>query len=815
MGMEHHVGRVGALAVALGIGSAIVGMPGMAWGEPAGATTSASPTQDVDAGSTGGTKTADKPSRGRGNNNIAGSDASAGSTDDETVTSDAPQTPKKKRSGMMRGTAAADTRNDTTASDDATTRDDADEVTKPARVFFRDTPANDKDALASPAPAEGPAAAVEATNFAPDKASVAADVPVAPVPEFATAFTTLFSPRATSRLGDTPQAPAASPLLWTMLAYARRQFGDESSQVGSGATTLSAATADDVQAAAAFSLLPGAAFEAPVVAADGTVYQVTREVTAPGVSSTHVFILDDNAQVLARSRDIDGYPAYGVARPDGTLIVITANQRGSRSTVSAVDSSATVTTIATITGSPDSRVRVGADGALYVSTDVPTFGVMGATRPYRYVRISPTNTVQTLPYNTSVALRPDGSAYLVSSQAGFSTLRVFRPTGATTAISLPYGSDPSEPIVGQDGTVYVTAGVKGLFGGKTTRLYTVTGTSNTVRTVNGLPGDTVVTPDGLYLETFTYPGSSDDGTGTTFISRITVTTVDTSDVINGRIEGFLIQVGPDGTVYAPLRVPSSTTTPVAVVALDGTVTTVTLPGTLQMVGLPVHEDAAAPENVGYVNYSAGGIDHVAVINPDATIARTIDLPAGATAAGVFFGPDGSAYELLNYYGTDEEQTSARQVLAIATTTYTTKVSGTGPRGSGEVVFGPDGIGYLLTGGSTHNASTQILGFDSAGNTVIPLSEFNSLVVIYTELRERRVLTFAPDGTAYVLNNNTDSTASVYALTPSGAQKVLDVDRAPSATSYGPTFTADGTGYVTVGTTTRDTLVHSFSTLTTL
>ncbi|PRC53642.1 hypothetical protein C6A85_52810, partial [Mycobacterium sp. ITM-2017-0098] len=84
-----------------------------------------------------------------------------------------------------------------------------------------------------------------------------------------------------------------------------------------------------------------------------------------------------------------------------------------------------------------------------------------------------------------------------------------------------------------------------------------TGTSNTVRTVEGLPGDTVATPDGLYLETFTYSGSTDSVTGTTVISRITPTTVDASDVINGRIAGF--QITPDGTIYAPIRLPSSTT----------------------------------------------------------------------------------------------------------------------------------------------------------------------------------------------------------------------------------------------------------------
>ena len=106
--------------------------------------------------------------------------------------------------------------------------------------------------------------------------------------------------------------------------------------------------------------------------------------------------------------------------------------------------------------------RSGRTAPLYFSTRVPKrFGIFGATLPYRYVRISPTNTVQSVAYNTDLALESDGNAYLVSSQGGASTLRVYGPTGAMKTIPLPYGSNPSAPIVGQDGTVYVTAGVKG------------------------------------------------------------------------------------------------------------------------------------------------------------------------------------------------------------------------------------------------------------------------------------------------------------------------------------------------------------------
>lgn len=768
MGLENHVGRVGALAVALGIGSAIVAMPGVASASPDGGTTSTGTSQNTDAGPTGGTKTAEKPSRPKA---IKG-----------TATPNATKIPnKKKHPATKRTTAAAATGDDTTASDEKAT---------PTKVFVRRTPARGADA---------PATVARAKEF------------VAPAPKLAAVLTTVFSPRATASSPDAPEAPAASPLLWTMLAYARRPLNEQSTHPGSRVTSSSSvvASAANVQAAAV-SQLPGQAYQAPVIATDGTIYQVTT-----GTGSARVFVLDENAQVLATSTDIDGYLSGGsVTRPNGTLIVVTSNQRGNRSTVSSVDDSGAVTKIATVTGSQNGQLRAGADGAVYFSTRIPKpFGIFGATLPYRYVRISPTNTVQTLPYDTDLALKADGTAYLVSSQGGASTLRVYGPAGATKTISLPYGSTPSAPIVGQDGTVYVTAAVNGFFGAKTTRVYALTGTSNSVRTVTGLPGATVVTADGLYLETFTYPGSKDNGTGTTYISKITTTSAETSDAITGRIAGFTFQVTPNGTVYAPITDPTLNTAAVAVVALDGSVTTTTLPGTL--VARLIRTRGAATTgnaNVGYVNYSAGGIDHVAVLKPDGSIARTVDLPPGATASTVFFGPDGAAYELLDYFGPDQGQTTARQIVALGTGTTTAVTTGSGPQGSYDVDFSPTGIGYLFIG-QPNSEATKILGFDQAGNTVISLSTFDSPVATLTELSNDRLLTYDANGTAYVFNYAADSTAGVYALTSSGPQKVLDVNRAGGTRANGPTFGSDGTGYVTIAGTDGSTIVLSFPTVT--
>lgn len=809
MTKDVRVGRVGALAVALGIGSAIAGMPGVAWAQPDGDNSSAGASQSVDAGSATETQGADEPSRGIGDENSAGSGDGEGVDDDATAATETSETREntEKRSATGRGSAADDTEDDATVPGRSGIRETED------ATDVGDTSIRDTGDPVLPTAVETRSAA-EASTAAPEEAvdtNEVVDTDKATAPTFtpATVFASLFSPRTTPNPADTPETPPASPLLWTMLGYAKRHAGSASDQAGSAAISSVATPTGAVAAAAGSSQLPGQAVHAPVVAADGTVYQVTY-----GAGVTRVFILDDNAQVVADSGDITGlFRATGVTRPDGSLIVIAANDRGTRSTVYEVDSTGAVTTVRTVLGSASNQLRAGADGALYFSTHFTNpFDPFGANIPYRSFRISPTNGVRTFAYNTAVDLGPDGTAFLRSSGFGFSTLRVFGPTGAPRTFFLPYGSAPSDPIVGLDGTVYVTAGATGFFGTKTTRVYTFTPTSTTVRTVDGLPGDTVATPDGLYLETFTYSGSTDNGTGTTVISRITPTTVDASDVIDGRIAGF--QVTPDGTLYAPLRLPSSATSPVAVVAADGSITTVTLPGTLRTRATRIRGGAeSGAENVGYVNYSAGGLDHVAVLNPDGTIARTIDLPPGATASTVFFGPDGAAYQLLDYFGPDDGQTTARQILALATDTYTVKVPQRVPQGSYDVDFGPNGIGYLFTGASNSTA-TSVLGFDAEGNTVVPLSTFTQPVG--TGARDDdRLLTFAPDGTAYVYNYSADATAGVYALTASGAVKVLDVDRAGGVRATGPVFTADGIGYVTFQADPGGTTVAGFSALSAL
>lgn len=791
MEWEKHIGRVGGLAVALGIGSAVVAMPGVAWAQPDGASSAA--TSDRPAGSSSGdTKDTDEPaSASASNDDGSEADESVPAADaaDAADADDADETPTSNRSSTR------DKRAHVPDTVDVESVETDDEGVESAVVAT--SPVADEPVAEAPVPPVG-TQPTPATESAIDLADAVIEDPPA------TVSTPLSAPHEPSAPGDESDPPAVTPLLWSVLSSVRRFFDEHITDTGGAAVSAATAqteSADDAQVAAASSSIPGNPDGPVVFGVDGTRYLVTSN----GVV-TRVSILDEDGQIILTSDEIRGSGttfSRAVARPDGTLIVITSNERGSSSIVSAVDSEGNVTRIATLIGAPKSTPLVGSDGALYFRTEIPRpFGPAWETVDHRYVRISSVNTVRTFSPDTDVQLAPDGSAYLVSSWFGFSTLRAISPTGWTRVIPMPYGADPSGPILGQDGHVYVTAGVRGLFGTKTTRVYTVNDTSRTVRTIRGLPGDTVLTADGLWLETFDYEGSTDTLTGTTYISRITATTIDTSDVIDGRIAGF--QVAPDGTVYAALTAASSDAATVAVVDSDGNVITAILPGTLVLPGASnvVGGGVQADDGLGYFIYAVDGAEHVAVLNPDGTVARTVALPQGATESEVFFGPDGSAYVVLQYRDA-QGQYSSQQILALSTDTYTPLVPGrwffSSPNRRPNVLFGPDGTGYLITDAAPAGSypSLEVLGFNAAGETVSLASGLTNPVLRYGDnSSDKEVLVFAPDGTAYVTTYGPVG-AGVYAVTASGAQKLLDLDYQQLGNALTPSFSSDGTGYVIV------------------
>ncbi len=135
---------------------------------------------------------------------------------------------------------------------------------------------------------------------------------------------------------------------------------------------------------------------------------------------------------------------------------------------------------------------------------------------------------------------------------------------------------------------------------------------------------------------------------------------------------------------------------------------------------------------------------------------------------------------------------SEQVIALSDDTYTPAL-GASFFNTPDIQFGPDGTGYLITRGAQFG-DFRILGFDAAGDTVVTLQGTN-LVRRDNNAFDTAPLVFAPDGTAYATVNGPGD-AGVYALTPSGAVKVLDVDYTSSLRLYTVVVADDGTAYLT-------------------
>ena len=808
MAWEKHIGRVGALAVALGIGSAVVAMPAVSWGQTEESSSAGVAKSDARDARTDTNGAGESPSSGSDDDGetrpIATPDSDSpaddsdmgdgpiGVSEDEAPIVESVDSDESAYPPSHSGDEEGDDK-PTAATDGQSYSDVNANETDYAEVEVSSLDDLDTDDAAPPpstqrtADTGQPESAVE-----PGVTDPGIIVPAGPALNTSkptTVTTSLAAPAATASDPDEPPAPAASPLLLTLLASAWRSVTDRIDAAQSASAVTSAAAPGDTSVSATSSPIPGGASQSPVIADDGTIYQVTD-----GGGTTRVSILDSDGQVITTSEfDGVGTRAQAATRPDGSLIVVTASEGRWSTTVRAVDSDGNVTRLATVFGLADSPLTVGSDGALYFKTVIRPLADDLPAIDYRFVRVSANNFTRTYSYDTEFELASDGTAYLVSSRFGFSTLRTIYSSGWTRASLLPFGSDPSAPLMDQDGTVYVAAGVQGLFGSKSTRVYTIEGASRTVRSIVGLPGEMVMLADGFGLETVTFDGYTDDGTGTTYISTVTADALVTSEAIDGRIAG--LQVGANGTAYAPIVDPARDDTAVAVVDPDGEVVLVVVPG---MVVVRDRGDrlvrggsAQSNDDFGYVNYTADGTEYVAVLAPDATVARTIELPEGAHGT-VFFGPDGSAFQLLEYYGPSVSE-PGRQILALTTGAFTAFVPGDSAVDDADVVFGPDGTGYLLAH-VRPEYETSILGFNAAGDTVIPLSSITSPALGTNADGDTIILVFGPDGTAYVVDRS-QANSGVYALTASGLQKLVDLEYSQLGDPRLPTFGADGTGYV--------------------
>ncbi len=797
MGNARYVGRVGALAVAIGVGAGVVALPGSAWAKPAAGDSSSSAPSVKGSEKPSDSMSTTKPQTDDDVDVGGNSDADPSPADEEvgppaSEDDDAVEEPAKKsrtstsskpsEAGAPSSAAEAQAPDDDSAGDDEAEPVDA-EPTKPA--------ASEQSAAPDAVPATS---TVDAAELSPE--------PEAPTDTLVSVWQSVFAPQPPLRSVDDPAAPVESPLLWAVLAFARRQFGALRIEIDKAASA-EGTSAPLEPAAAASDSAPGKSAGPVIVSPDGTIYQVTYDVdpTTQSPTGTRVSILDEDGNVVTTTGVISGVPveqARAVVRADGSLVLTTYKASTNTTVVTIVDGQGAVKKLGSAIGQPSAPLKVAPNGAIFLQTR--QFASGSGYPGDRLVRISATNRLRVYQIGRSggtVTIAPDGTAYVsATSLFGTQSVLAINSSGTPRRVLLPHSDVLSEVLIGADGRGYLT--VERTFFGKTsTRVYTFTGTASTAREIVGAPvGLKAVTADGVYQATY------DAATGKSYISKITASTIETSDPIDGAVLNT-IAVTPDGTVYVSIRNQATQTDSVAVVSTDGTVETVTIPGAIVSVPSAAPGSTAGyvvnPEidDRGYVAYTSGGTTYMAVINPDGSLDRTVALPAGASVGtAVIFGPDGAPYQVIQYKDGDGRVT-AQAVVTLTNDTVSAPQPGMRLLPNHPALqFGPDGTAYLVTVESGQNPAYHFVGFDSSGATISTLTVSGFLVPQQSNyVYSQAPLAFGPDGTAYatVLGDN----AGVWSLAPGGGTQVLDLDLSQGATVDPVAFGPDGTMYLTV------------------
>jgi len=568
-GHSRYIGRVGALAVALGIGTAIAAPAGLAWATPTESDTSTATSDSTAA-------TADQSSNAETDSKTAESTSTAktttaSSTGEVHKSDTAEQTVKKKKSPTGRKTTRetdAGTVNSHVESRTVKTEKDA-EPSSPAPTATSAAAQQDSVAIATTAAATTSPAATTTLQESVQK-TVASPV-AAVVRNLVSSF-----------LGAVSGGVSESPLAWVFLAAARRQIGETEETT---TTTLSAATTTTsaVVAAVATNQPPTVSptFGTPdpttgtvtgqLGASDPEGQPLTYTVSSAPSSGTLSF---DNAtgnftytpttaqRISAGLTTADDAIAMTVTVSDGTNAVasvvnipvgaaaitktgdVTVTGGGAVATTNnrayvTNKSAGTVTVIDTTTNTVVGTIGVGAspdglamkpDGTrLYVSsTDGNTVTVVNTT----------TNTVVTtiaVAKPTAMAINSSGSVLYVANYDAGTVTKISTSTNAVSgaAVTLPSGSHPTEITVSPDKTkIYVLSvmadGSTGL------SAFALSSSSATAWTsLSGTATGAVVSPDNSRLYITTNNGTNSTVTVVNTTTKATVGSYAVSGVLSG------------------------------------------------------------------------------------------------------------------------------------------------------------------------------------------------------------------------------------------------------------------------------------------
>jgi YVTN family beta-propeller protein len=778
MGYARYVGRVGGLAVSLGVGVAIATAPGIAWADDAGSspsadastastdsttsgpatgttTTTTSDTSNSSGGSTGDGTSAPKVSYDSSGGALTSDDDDRADADSQDPTPDVSEpeptgksdahssstsTPKKpKRKALT--IASEPTKHEdagSTAADTAVQRVDAapESVGQPDAVSVAQVPV--QPSAVPTALMDGTASdrAVDALVSAP----AASDSAVSGWASSMLSWAGL-GPVTSGASGDVPDMPAESPVLLAGLAALRRQtqqslVGDE--ELAKTAAEPSQSSLMVAEASGGESMLMAAALvanSAPVVGAQPT--GIPDPVT--GVVS---------GQVVAS--DVDGNAlTYSVSPTSASGGTVSINP-----------------TTGAYTYTPTQATRLAAGATTGADTD--TFAVtvsdgQSTTTGTVSVYVSPTQ----LTTGTPIAVQrdPDGVAVYgnttyVINQYDKSVSVIDTDPNSTTynkvVSTIKLASTPSDIAISPDGTrAYVTTTGNA-------SVAVIDTTSNTVITnvrVGSTPVGVAVSPDGKKVYV-TNGGSStvsvisaDTATNTyKEVSRITV---------GSQPSG--IAVSPDGTkLYVTLRYSDSLAT---VNLANNAVSTV-------KVGDSPREVALTPDGkLAFVTNYDGTVS-VVDTTTNTQVAKIVTGGPKHQPVGVAISPDGSLAYVAN--GKDTVSVFSTKTNTIIQTLTIDSVAESGPH---YVAVSPDGTRIYVTDFNDDNL--RVLSA-TRGNTA-PVAIANPTVGtpdVYTGEVSGLVNIKDPDGDALS-----------YSAVVSPSQGSVSFDPATGTYTYTPTLAA--------------------------
>ncbi|MBX9919470.1 MAG: hypothetical protein K2Y33_06525, partial [Mycolicibacterium frederiksbergense] len=533
-----HIGRVGALAVALGIGTAVAA-PAGAWAAPDDPSTTSS-TSDTDQGGSAEDRTpaADQPSAGPKTPTSSPRSVTAVGEDE------APTPRKKKRSVATRARTAAT----------AVTSSRIAERPRPERTA----------AVAAPeaTPAADAAAAITATqpSVTTIPAALAAKpVVVNPVQAVGSLISGVLRPVLSTVLGVLPGGSTDSPLAWVLLAAARRQVGQPGPEVAAARTVAAAVTnappsatviwgrpdattgtvigqlvaGDPEGKKVAVTVVPSPVPVQGTVAYNAKTATITYTPTTAQRFAASTTAGDDSVAITLRVTDAVNTVEVPVSIPvspspfyesgaytaaGGPSAVAATNTRAyitnrDTGTVTVYDTvKNTLVGTYQVGGAPDG-IAVKRDGTrIYVSSSTGnTVTVIDTATGVRKATITVANP-------TAIAINPAGSVVYVANGSGATVTKISTSTNRTAGtVKLAAGVVATELAVSADGKRIYVAGAKAAGGGQ------ISWFSSTATTATSLT-DTAVAPTGLaYNSASQNVYAVDAGGGLTVYSMLTKT----------------------------------------------------------------------------------------------------------------------------------------------------------------------------------------------------------------------------------------------------------------------------------------------------